>query len=140
MQSVHDNFLLSYQVDAENKTICLRTKYLDGEREERTREERTREELTDVVFSGVAAYHFEADNLMTILFDVEESTLEATYRKHRSLFERLKNYGWPNTECANAEQLLETMRESGVRAYEISSSLGLEGFVWAREMEIRSAN
>ena len=84
--SVHDNFLLSYFVDAENKEICLHTKYPYGEEQEQT----------DVIFVGVAAYHFESDNLMSIIFDVEETTLEATYLKHQTLFERLRNYAWPD--------------------------------------------
>ena len=127
--SVHDNFLLSYFVDAENKEIHLHTKYPYGEEQEQT----------DVVFVGVAAYHFESDNLMSIVFDVEETTLEATYLKHQALFERLRDYAWPNTRCEDKEELLSSMREQGMKAYEITSSLGLEGFVWARSMVKRKS-
>ncbi len=122
--SVHDNFLLSYTVNAETKEIRLHTKYPYGDVEERT----------DVVFTEVAAYHFEADNLMTIIFDVEETTLEFIYEQHQGLFERLRNYAWPTVNCEGRDQLLKSMQENGVKAYSISSSLGLEGWVWAKGM------
>lgn len=124
--SVHDNLLTSYTVDAENRQICLRTKYPYGE-----------EEKTEIIFSGVFTYYFEADNLQTIIFDVEESTLEVTYEQYQSLFGRLKNYGWPSTQPYSKEELFAMLRGQGVKAFEISSSFGLVGFVWAVSMEKR---
>jgi hypothetical protein len=128
-RSVHDNFLLSYTVDAERAEITLRTAYLDGDADERT----------DVIFSGVVAYDFECDNFKNILFDITEVEPMAIYDSHRERFERLKNHGWPWIEYESRDQLSEVTRQIEMRGFEISSSFGLDGWVWARSIEIRAA-
>ena len=61
--SIHDNELLSYTVNCADSKITLRTAY----------REREPYEFTDVIFSGVVAYHFESDNFNTIIFDITAS-------------------------------------------------------------------
>jgi phosphoglycolate phosphatase-like HAD superfamily hydrolase len=126
-KSVHDNVLLSYTVDAKKAQIVLHTAYYDQER-------------TDVIFLGVEAYDFECDNFQNILFDIEEVEPTSLYDKHLERFERLKNHGWPwiSLEIKSRDELLHALRERGVRGFEISSTLGLEGWVWARSIEIRA--
>jgi hypothetical protein len=125
--SVHDNYLLSYSVDAEKATICFYTAYLDGDANEHT----------DVIFDGVAAYHFECDNLQTILFDIYEAKVNDIYNEHEDLFDRFKNHGWPNLEYKTKEDLLKTMEEQAVKGFVIRSSLGLHGWIWAKSMTKR---
>ena len=125
--SVHDNLLLSYVVDAQNREIHLHTQYPYG----------ATPEQTDIVFAGVVAYDFEADNLMSILFDVEETTLEAIYEQHQARFERLRNYGWPTVNCGEKDEMLRAMHAQNIKGFEITSSLGLEGWVWAKSLEKR---
>ncbi len=126
--SVHDNFVLSYHVDAQQKEIRLQTAYFDGDNDERT----------EVIFREVAAYHFECDNFSNVVFDIEETELSDIYKANLALFERLKNYGWP---CLynDAAGLLEQMRHEGVKGFVIHASSGLCGWVWARAMEIVAA-
>ena len=83
--SVHDNFLISYEVLCREREIHLHTAFLDREPHE----------YTDVIFYGVAAYHFAGDNLQTIIFSIEEVDLEEIYTEYEELFVESKNYAWP---------------------------------------------
>ena len=124
--SVHDNFLLSYSVEAGEKRITLHTAYYDREPHE----------FTDVLFTGVLAYHFEGDDLHTIFFDIEKTSLRHIYSDYQDLFERRKNYGWPLLEYNTAEELMQTLTDRNIQAFAISSACGLDGFVLAQEMQI----
>ena len=128
-RSVHDNFLLSYTIDARSAEIVLRTAYLDGEANERT----------DVIFSGVVAYDFRGDNFQTIIFDISRFELGLLQKHDRERFERLRQLGWPGLNFGSAQEMIEAMREAGVGCFEIHSSFGLDGWVWARSMELRAA-
>jgi len=121
--SVHDNILLSYDVLCEKQEIHLHTAFLDAEPHE----------YTDVIFSGVVGYHFLHDNLHTIIFDVEEVELEEIYAANEELFIRGKNHGWPMS-YESKEELVLKMRGENVKAFIISSSYGLDGWVWARDL------
>ncbi len=122
--SVHDNFLISYSVFCRKREIYLHTAFLDKEPHE----------YTDVVFSGVTIYHFECDNLDTIIFDIEEAELEDIYAEYENLFSRLKNYAWVTFRYESKEELIRKMREKNVKAFTINSSHGLAGWVWAESM------
>jgi hypothetical protein len=76
--SIHDNRVISYEVDGQNRRIVLHTRL----------EERQPFEVTDVIFEGVLAYHFENDNFCNILFGIEEVPVEQLVQENRSLFEQ----------------------------------------------------
>src|ERR1044072_6847263 len=122
--SVHDNFLISYSVLCQQRKIHLHTAFLDKEPHE----------YTDVIFSGVVIYYFEGDNLDTIIFEIEEAELEDIYAEYEHLFSRLKNYAWITFAYESKEDLFQKMREKNVKAFTISSSYGLAGWIWAEHM------
>ena len=122
--SVHDTFLISYSVLCRKRKIHLHTAFLDKEPHE----------YTDVIFSGVVIYHFEGDNLDTIIFDIEEAELEDIYAEYEHLFSRLKNYAWVTFTYESKEDLFQKMREKNVKAFRINSSYGLAGWIWAENM------
>lgn len=124
--SIHDNFLLYYTVDCHEQRITLRTAYLDGDASEHT----------DVIFSGVAAYHFERDNFGTILFGIEETSPEQVYADYHSIFESNKNYGWPKIRYDTEAELLAALEAQAVKGFLISSSYGMDGFVLAQVMQL----
>jgi len=126
--SVHDNTLYGFTVvsdesQSQSYTITLHTAYLDH----------MPFEYTDIVFIRVVAHHFESELPNSILFDVEETQLERVYADHRALFEKLKNYGWP---CAYTTEndLVANLKVRNIKAFAISSSYGLDGWVWAEQM------
>ncbi len=122
--SVHDNFMISYSVLCQKREIHLHTTFLDKEPHE----------YTDIIFFGVVLYHFECDNLDTIIFDIEEAALEDVYAEYEDLFSRLKNYAWITFDYESKEDLFQKMREKNVKAFTINSSYGLAGWVWAENM------
>lgn len=122
--SVHDNSLLSYTVDSSEKCITLHTAYFDQEPYQ----------FTDVVFTGVLAYHFEGDVFGTLLFDITETSAQHLYAAHKDLFERRKNYGWPVLSYRTVEELMQMLTSQNMRVFDISSSCGLNGFVMAQQM------
>lgn len=125
-RSVHDNLILSYTVEQEPRRNTLRTVYEDSETNE----------YTDIIFSGVVAYHFEGDTFGTILFDIIETDLSRLYDDYESLFRLRKNYGWPVLDYGSPQELLERFQRRGVKAFLIRPSLGMDGFVLATEMKI----
>lgn len=132
--SVHDNILYGYAVVSDQNqsrsyTIILYTEFLDS----------PPVEYTDVVFAGVVAHHFESELPNSILFDIEQTDLERTYTDDQELFERLKNYGWPFM-YTTLDELFVSLKAKQIKAFTISASYGLDGWVWAEQMsKIRRA-
>jgi len=122
--SVHDNVVLGYEVLCAEREIRLRTLYPDQEPPEQT----------DVRFTGVLAYHFDHALMNTSLFDIEEVSLQRVYDMFADVFLRSKNYGWPIASYSGPEDLLARLRAHGVRAFVVSSSYGMNGFVLAEAM------
>jgi hypothetical protein len=127
--SVHDNTLHSYCVSAEEERISLHTSYVD----------QNLRETTDIVFTGVAAYRFELDNFMTIIFDVSEVNVEIIYTKNRDLFEQGRKYCWPGAWNSSEETVLAHLVANEIKGYRLSSSIGMVGWVLAKAMTIVSA-
>jgi hypothetical protein len=65
--SLHDNLLVSYEVQCEARRITLRT-------ERRLASKPT--EFTNVIFEGVQGYRFENDAFGNIIFDLERVPVE----------------------------------------------------------------
>lgn len=128
--SVHDNFVLSYMVNCQERQITLYTVYVDQEPNEHT----------NIIFTGVAAHYFERDNFQTILFDVEEASLEHVYSMYQEVFERNKNYCWPNISYSTQSELIAALKVQSIKGFLISSSFGMDGLVLAQEMQIVPAS
>ena len=125
-RSVHDNFLTGYTVDCEGRRITLHTVYRDREPFE----------YTDVLFHDVFAHRFEHGLEGNIRFDVEETNLAALVQGDAELFTKSWRYGWPPFEYnGDLEQLVRSMQAASARAFEISASYGLSGWVIARSSE-----
>lgn len=122
--SVHDNRLLSYCVNNDTREIRLHTVYEDGEPQEHT----------DVVFSGVAAYHFEQDNFGTIIFDIRAAEAAAIYAGDKERFKTGQKYGWPGVWNTSETAALAYLLAQGVKGFVLSSSYGMNGWVLARSM------
>ena len=120
--SVHDNIVYSYSVDCEGSRLVLHTVFRDREPHE----------FTDLVFRDVVAHHFEHVLPGNILFGVDEVDVASVVSRDRRLLSDSWRYGWPPVPYdGDLEILTETLKASAVRAYEISSSYGLSGWVLA---------
>ncbi|NTU72076.1 MAG: hypothetical protein HGB10_09700 [Coriobacteriia bacterium] len=126
MRSVHDNRVIGFEVDGRARRIVLHTVY----------EEAATVESTDVVFEGILAYHLAGDNLeANILLDVEEWAVEELLGEQAGLFEAGRKHGWPGVWNTSDEALRSRIVESGARAFRISPSFGLDGWVLAASCE-----
>lgn len=123
--SIHDNRILAHTVDCNARIIVLHTICIDYEPNV----------YTDVIFSDVAAYHFEGDNLNTVLFDIQEITPNKIYATYKSVFERSKDYDWPR-HYNNESELLQAFQQKNLRGFLITPSMGLGGFVISQKMKI----
>jgi hypothetical protein len=121
--SVHDNFIYGYRVDCEGRRLILNTVFRDREPIE----------YTDVIFHEVLAHHFEHVLQSNILFDVEEIDVANFVQENAELFARSWQHGWPPLEYSgDLVQLINSIRAASVRAFAVSSSYGLAGWVLAR--------
>ena len=128
---VHDNRILSYEVDADDRRIVLRTRYEDqGEPFE----------VTDIIFDGVFAYHFENDNFHTIIFDVDEEPITCLVDKWKSLFEHGLRYGWPDPSIQSVEGIISHCDAHNLNAFHIEPSCGLYGWVIAESCQFKEVS
>ena len=125
--SVHDNRVTSILIDCAQERIVFHTVYdpTNG-----------LIEITNIVFNDVLAYHWEGDNMGTILFEVEEILFENLFPHWASFFEKRKNYGWLPFIYQNEAEVQMKLNERGIKAFCISSSCGMDGFVLAKTMTI----
>lgn len=119
--SVHDNSVVAYEVLAKEKKIVLHT-------------ECESHKFTDIVFEEVLAYDFENDLFGTIIFDVKEVDLSALLKKKAAMFEDGWRYGWPCGWEKDKDDIEVFVRRLEMRAFELSSSYGMRGWVLARRM------
>jgi hypothetical protein len=128
--SVHDNLLVSYEVQCEARTIVLRTEY---------REAGKTTEFTNIVLKGVQAYRFENDAFGNIILDLETVPTDQLLTEIGSeILESYRLAGSPGPWAANLESAAEHLRHRGVKGFILSSSYGLSGWVLAEEMSLES--
>ena len=119
--SIHDSRVISYEVDGERRRIVLHTRF----------EERDLVEWTDLIFDGVLAYHFENDNFGNILFGLTEISIPQLVEGSRGLFDDGSKYAWPGPWNESPDASVLYLESKGAKAFEISSSYGLCGWVVA---------
>jgi hypothetical protein len=126
--SVHDNLLISYEVQCEARTIILRTEY-------RVKNEPT--EFTNVIFKDVQGYHFENDAFGNIIFGFKTVPVEEFLAEYGpKISESYRAAGSPGPWAASLGTAPGYLRERGIQAFILSSSYGLDGWVLAREMSV----
>jgi hypothetical protein len=120
-RSVHDNKVLSYEVDGEHRRIVLHTRF----------DAANQLENTDVVFEGVIAYKFQGDNFGNVLLGIDEAPVSKIVEEDRVLFEEGSKYAWPGPWNDSFRACLAYFQSKAAKGYEISSSYGLCGWIIA---------
>jgi hypothetical protein len=125
---VHDHQLVGLEVDAVGRTLRLRTV-----------SRANASERVDVGFEGVEAYVLRGDALGSILFEIEPEDALDLYRENASEMQRAHaatggHAPWTRGEASATEFLAA----KGIRGWRISSSIGMEGVVWAREVRLKA--
>jgi hypothetical protein len=126
--SVHDNSVYACVLDCENRRITVHTAFRDREPHE----------FTDIVFHGVCAHYFEHMLPGNILFDVSEIEIDELVSENAALLAASWRYAWPPIEYrGDLDVLSAALKNTSLRAYSMSSSYGLSGWVLAMECERR---
>jgi hypothetical protein len=125
-----DYTLTSYVVQCDRAEIRLRARepHSDTPKE------------TEIIFHGVAAYHFENDNFGTILGWIIEHPLREFIAEHAEQFARgSKSSGWPLFWNGSADDAFRELQAASIHAFEVAScGYGMDGWVLAREYETRA--
>lgn len=114
--SIHDSRVVAYEVDCERRRIVLHTR-------------RASREQIDVTFEGVVAYRIQNDNFGNILFSIREIPIHLLVSREEEVFQKGSGYAWPGPWNESSESAIQYMESKGARAFEISSSYGLTGWV-----------
>ena len=129
--SIHDNLLVSYEVQCEARKIVLRTEH---------RRKNEDPEAVSVVFEGVQGYRFENDAFGNIMFGLEKETLEEFLAEFGGEIEdSYKTAGSPGPWAADLQTALEYLKKRGIQAFLLSSSYGLSGWILAHSTAILAA-
>lgn len=133
MVSVHDNEVYAHVVDHAARQIVMHTVYPPADPPE----------FTDILFSGVVACHLELQAFRgvgvsaNILFDVAEADPTELLSRYAALLAATKNYAWPVWGYDGPGDLATQLTAGGVKCFEVHSSCGLSGFVFAAGIEFR---
>ena len=122
--SVHDNHIIAYAVHGRNRIITIETEYPYTDPVE----------LTDVIFEEVLAYQFQHDLMGNIICDIEEVDLQQCINAKKPLFEAGCPWGWPLGWEPQKESMESYARRLNMKAFELSSSYGMTGWVLAKSM------
>ena len=130
--SIHDNLLISYEVQCEARTILLRT-------EHRITNQPT--EFLNVIFNGVQGYRFENDAFGNIILGLEAISTDRFLTEYGAeILDSYKTAGSPGSWASNLEAASGFLRTQEIRGFILSSSFGLSGWILAHQMNIFSAD
>lgn len=125
MSIIHDAIIQSYSVDFKAETLIINTiHHTDKILEE-----------TKISFEGYLAHTFENEMKGSVIFDIQECPLDLFFKNEFALIKERKCFGWPiSYETENG--LMEFLQTHEYKVFEISSSYGLCGWVFAKQVEV----
>ena len=134
LPSLHDNFVVSYEVHCEARQIKLHTK--PDPRDPAKREQRPR----TIVFNGVEGYQFEHDAFGNIIFSLQSVSIEQVLADHGArITESYSMSGAPGSWAGDLASAAQVLTANGVKGFVLSSSYGLSGWILAKEALVEQA-
>lgn len=123
LPSLHDHFLVSYEVHCEARQIKLRCRRAtDG----------AERQLREIVFMGVEAYQFENDAFGNIISSLKAVPVEELISMHgKQITESYQLSGAPGPWAADLVAAAKALSARGVQGFILSASYGLSGWVIA---------
>ena len=120
---VHDAHIREYRLDFQAHTLDMTVGWSNGS-------------SVNVHFAGLLAHHFENVIETNILYDIEEISCSFFLQKREAFLKDKLRFGFPisRNDCRNMEQLEAYLQN--YRFFQIDSSLGLTGFVIAKDIQI----
>jgi hypothetical protein len=134
LPSLHDDFLVAYEVNCETHQIKLYAK-----RDPRIPAGNEEPPTRIIVFNGVEGYHFENDAFGNIIFSLEATPVGTLLSKYGSrIAESYHSAGAPGPWAADLVAAPEILAAKGVQGFILSSSYGLSGWILAKEVLVTS--
>ena len=127
LPSFHDCVIVGYEVDCEAHEIKLHIKPASA----------AATGVSTVVFAGVQGYHFQHDAFGNIVLDLESVPMEWFVSQNRSELDEFHRFGALGTWAADLDSAPSVLSDRSVQAFVLSASLGLTGWVLAREAAVR---
>jgi len=124
MVDIHDNIIESYLVDLENRKIIFFTVF------------KTFQEFTTIEFSNVMGHLFSNQIKDSMIFDIENYSVEEYLKIDNELFDDIELYDFP-FKYNNENELIDILNKNNQRFYIINPSCGLYGWILAEEMKIK---
>ena len=118
---VHDNEILSYEVDVRNETLRLFTKYEDNEE-------------TVITFSGWLTHRLEDVGHCNIISDISRLSVDSFIDNNKEMLEEMIRY--LPLDVRGTEDFRKYLQNKEQKVFEITSVVGLSGFVIAKEILI----
>jgi hypothetical protein len=121
-ENIEGNDIYSYEVDIRNGSLALHTQAQDGRR-------------VDILFSDVLAHDFEnVQSGSNVMRDIETLEFPQFLKMYRDEMPGWLAKGLPVP--ANAAKKNKKSKKTQLRIYVVSSTEGLSGVVFARDMKI----
>ncbi|MEH6415670.1 hypothetical protein [Pseudomonas sp. CGJS7] len=128
---LHDSLLVGYRVDGEERRLSLLLRPHHGSAPGPFR----------IEFEGVYAHRFDAPLLPAILSDLEEASASRLIEEEwDQIRPRMRGNGWPGGDWAidDLDAARTYVEREGLKAYRLSSSYGLDGWILARSARMLS--
>ncbi|MCM3631123.1 hypothetical protein M3194_27805 [Paenibacillus glycanilyticus] len=123
MSLIHDNVIVSYEVDLQNDRITLHTL------------NEASLQQTDIVYTDVLCHSFEHQMKRSIILAITEYQISNFIAGNLGMLQKGKDYGWP-VFFETIDELEKTLVEGKYRYFNLLSSYGMNGWVLARNIEI----
>lgn len=125
LEDIHDAIITKYTVDFKLKKLEI---YYENEK--------GKEFIIE--FSDYLAHNFEHIIIENIIFDIEEITIEKFIINNKNFLDDNLKYGFPIllSHDKGINDLKEILERKQYKVFEISSSIGLNGFVIAKNLKI----
>ncbi|WP_456619650.1 MULTISPECIES: hypothetical protein [unclassified Bradyrhizobium] len=128
LPSLHDDFVVAYEVNCEARQIKLHTKPDPRDVAKREQPPRT------IVFNGVEGYQFDDDAFGNIISSLAAVSIEQVFADYGSrIAESYRMAGAPGPWAADLAAAAQALAAKGVKGFVLNSSYGLSGWVLAKE-------
>jgi hypothetical protein len=125
LPSLHDDLLISYEVNCEARELRLFTRRSDLSC------------LRTIIFSGVKGYHLKNDAFGNIIFSLAEIHLDQFLAEYgEEISESYRLSGAPGPWAADADHGLQSLMLDDVKAFVLSSSYGISAWLLAKSVTV----
>ena len=123
MIDVHDNKIISYEVNLQDCKITLHTVSEENE-------------SIDIIFSDVLAHGFLREKKGSIILDINKHSVDSFIKSKKSLLEERKDYAWL-MNYKTLDELREKLINEQYAYYAMCASYGMNGWVLCKQYEVK---